>query len=191
MSSPVQTLGTAKATPSAYRSRDVLCHRGKQFDLVDQPLEKYFSFVGQRPCEGDYIAHWEIEDGWLYLTHLACVKEHNQPLSLQALFPFAGRRVFAAWFSGQLRGFKSERTLEPSRGVYPDLVLNLNCGHVETISLVHSSSKQNQFSTRHEKQASTKVDPLASNVFSIAPTRANPAEIADASWNPGWSGALV
>jgi hypothetical protein len=181
------------ATPALPKSTDLLSHRTREFRLLDQPLERYFSMIGQRPCEGDYTARWEIEDGWLYLTDLGCVESHDKPMSMESLFPFAGRRVFAAWFSGQVRGFRTDRSdFQASAQVnrYPDLVLNLNCGRVETISLVHSSDRQKLLSPSGTLgyAASNRITEESSatgKVLAFTPRSA------DASWNPGWQGALV
>jgi hypothetical protein len=208
------------ATLTSPKSQDLLHHRGRVFQLLDQPLERYFKMIGQRPCEGEYTANWEIEDGWLYLTSLGCAKPHDQPMSMESLFPFAGRRVFAAWHSGPVRGFRTDRADRLSalaakeNNHYPDLVLNLNCGRVETISLVHSADRSQrfpahslsaqlgaQFGTQFGAQRSAKVDSLAgrlnpsgnehphsntgANVLAFVP------RTSDASWNPGWQGALV
>ena len=82
--------------------RNLLSHRQREFQLLDEPLEHYFRLIGQRPCKGEISAEWEIEDGWLYLTRLTTLEAQDPPLTLDRLFPFAGRRVFAAWYSGEL-----------------------------------------------------------------------------------------
>jgi hypothetical protein len=194
-SSP-SSVATAQAARATWKSQDLLTHRGREFQLLDQPLERYFSMIGQRPCEGEYTAQWEIEDGWLYLSGLGCVQKHEQPMSMESLFPFAGRRVFAAWFSGQVRGFRTDRASgsawgQPNR--YPDLVLNMNCGRVDTISLVHSSDRTKPVSVnavanlgdRPPKLEGLALAAQKGNVLPFMP------RTADASWNPGWQGALV
>ncbi len=194
---------TSSASTSAPRtlspspkSLDLLTHRGREFQLLDQPLERYFNMIGQRPCEGEYSAQWEIEDGWLYLSGLGCVQKHEQPMSMESLFPFAGRRVFAAWYSGQIRGFRMDRAAaltwgQPNR--YPDLVLNMNCGRIETISLVHSNDGAKPVSATPSATLGARAPQLEGlalaaqkgNVLAFMP------RTADASWNPGWQGALV
>ncbi len=178
------------------KSQDLLSHRGREFQLLDQPLERYFSMIGQRPCEGEYTAQWEIEDGWLYLSGLGCVKKHEQPMSMESLFPFAGRRVFAAWYSGQIRGFRTDRATpiaasQPNR--YPDLVLNMNCGRIETISLVHSSDRAKPVSAMPAATLGERVPQLEGLALAAQKGNVLPfmPRTADASWNPGWQGALV
>jgi hypothetical protein len=211
---------TRTATLASPKSQDLLHHRGRVFQLLDQPLERYFKMIGQRPCEGEYTANWEIEDGWLYLTNLGCAKPHDQPMSMESLFPFAGRRVFAAWHSGPVRGFRTDRgdrlsaLAAKENNHYPDLVLNLNCGRVETISVVHSTDRTQRFpahsmSAQIGAQMGSQIGAsLGSRIGSLADRR-NPAaseraplshaanvlafvpRTSDASWNPGWQGALV
>lgn len=125
---------------------DTLSHRGREFALVDQPLEAYFELIGRRPAfdcaEGrGYAAHWVIEDGWLYLAALSGHWAGAQPLSLRHLFPFADSKVFAAWLTGNLRGYRSDRPLpatgSPSNMPYPDIVLRIETGRLDAASIVH------------------------------------------------------
>src|SRR5690606_9269970 len=83
---------------------DTLTHRGREFALIDQPLEAYFELIGSRPDfdSGNgrgYAAHWIIEDGWLYLDRLTGRWAKSAPLSMNHMFPFAGTKVYAAWLS--------------------------------------------------------------------------------------------
>lgn len=195
---------SGKAQPSPVRSapfehthkdqlgagpHNLLAHRGREFSLVDEPLERYFKLIGQRPCEGTCSAHWEIEDGWLYLTALSSDEPGDRPLSLERLFPFAGRRVFAAWYTGQIRGFRTDRQLPAGSELarrYPDLILNINCGRIETISLVHSGERQKAApSVAATAPSGESIAAKAGKVLAFMPRSA------DASWNPGWQGALV
>jgi hypothetical protein len=192
-SSVVAPASSAHASP---KSHDLLSHRGREFQLLDQPLERYFGMIGQRPCEGEYTAQWEIEDGWLYLSGLGCVQKHDHPMSMESLFPFAGRRVFAAWFSGQVRGFRTDRGTgstwgQPNR--YPDLVLNMNCGRVETISLVHSNDRAKPVSVMPVAALGDRPPQLEGLALAAQKGNVLPfmPRTADASWNPGWQGALV
>ncbi|MCO5105543.1 MAG: hypothetical protein M9907_00520 [Burkholderiaceae bacterium] len=127
---------------------DTLAFRDKRFLLVEQPLEAYFELIGQRPrlhgggcADGrGYAARWEIRDGWLYLAGLAGQWADNSPVALQNLFPFAGERIFATWFSGTLHAFRQDDAEQgcgaaPRR--YPDLVLTVDQGRVRSSSIVH------------------------------------------------------
>ncbi len=125
---------------------DTLSYRDREFDVLEQPLEAYFDLIGERPsflrCSDHsrgYAANWLVEDGWLYLTGLAGVWSDATPLGMRQLFPVGGRKVFAAWFTGQLRGARigpnGPSSVAESRA--PDLVLNITCGRVNASSMVH------------------------------------------------------
>ena len=128
---------------------DTLAFRDKRFLLVEQPLEAYFGLIGQRPrlhgagCPKGrgYAASWEIDDGWLYLVGLAGQWADHSPVTLHNLFPFAGERVFATWFSGTVHGFRQDDGGEGCHGAaprrYPDLVLTIAQGRVSSSSVVH------------------------------------------------------
>ncbi|HMN66018.1 MAG TPA: hypothetical protein PKB08_13515, partial [Burkholderiaceae bacterium] len=106
---------------------DTLAFRDKRFLLVEQPLEAYFGLIGQRPrlhgggCPDGrgYAASWEIDDGWLYLVGLAGQWADHSPVTLHNLFPFAGERVFATWFSGTVHGFRQDEGDEGCNGTAP------------------------------------------------------------------------
>ncbi len=132
-------------------NHDLLLHRGRLFELVDRPLENYFDLIGQRPSlrgdatatEPPYTARWQIDDGWLYLTGLSGSWEDGAPLTIAELFPLAGTRVFAAWFSGALRGYRADAVQFGSElggnGRYPDIFLQVTCGRLKASSVVHRS----------------------------------------------------
>ncbi len=181
-----QRTSSERAGPS-----NMLAHRSREFSLLDQPLERYFQLIGQRPCESECSAQWEIEDGWLYLTEMSCVDPSEHPVSLERLFPFAGRRVFAAWYTGQIRGFRTDRQWPGGSDQstrYPDLILNVNCGRIETISLVHSNDRQKNLASVAAKAMSVEKEGIAAKAGKVL---AFMPRTADASWNPGWQGALV
>lgn len=173
------------ATPP--RVRNLLSHRNREFHLLDEPLEHYFHLIGQRPCKGEITAEWEIEDGWLYLTGLSTAEPQDPPLTLDRLFPFAGRRVFAAWYSGQIRGLRSDRPIMPGMDSvrrYPDLILSLHCGHIESMSQVHRNDLL-AGGRRVPARAAESLSQASAKVLAFMPRGA------DANWNPGWQGALV
>lgn len=129
-----------------FQHGDMLAYRERHFDLIDQPLEPYFSMIGHRPDflrNGDgsrgYVAGWTVEDGWLFLTGLHAAWQDATPVGLQQLFPFGGKKVFAAWFTGQLRGHRNEGQLAtvPTSSRSPDIVLNVQCGRLQASSVVH------------------------------------------------------
>ena len=80
-----------------FQRGDTLSYREKTFDLIDQPLEAYFTLIQSRPKfmrssdeSRGYVAHWMIEDGWLYLNGISALWEDATPVNLKHLFPVAG-----------------------------------------------------------------------------------------------------
>src|SRR5690606_1578618 len=80
-------------------------------------------------------------DGWLYLDRLTGRWAKLAPLSMNHMFPFAGTKVYAAWLSASLRGYRTDRTLptaaSPVQMRYPDIVLRIDNGRLDTASVVH------------------------------------------------------
>ena len=128
---------------------DTLMHGGREFALIDQPLEAYFELIGSRPDfdAGNgrgYAAHWVIEDGWFYLARLTGRWAGSEPLSLRHVFPFVGSEVFAAWLTGSVRGYRTDRPLpdavSPAQMRYPDIVLRIENGRLDSASVVHRAA---------------------------------------------------
>jgi len=127
---------------------DTLLHRNRTFELVDQPLEQYFELIGSRPSldaaeqnERRYNARWVIEDGWLFLVSMQACWENQAPLTVQDLFPFAGNKVFAAWYNGPVRAYRRDRGLPdlsvPEKVRYPDVTLQVEHGRIANTVLMH------------------------------------------------------
>lgn len=127
---------------------DTLLHRNRTFELVDQPLEQYFELIGSRPTlDADfagargYTARWVIEDGWLFLVTMSARWTHDKELVVQDLFPFAGTKVFAAWYNGPVRAFRRDRGLPdmsaPEKVRYPDLTLEVAHGRIANAMMLH------------------------------------------------------
>lgn len=155
---------------------DTLVHRGREFMLVDQPLEAYFELIGARPDFDSsygrgYAAHWVVEDGWLYLAALSGRWAQSDTLSMRDMFPFADTKVYAAWLSGTIRGYRNDRPFPveatPEQMRYPDIVLRFDSGRLDTASIIH----------RGATPASTRM-----------PIPMGPAA---AARHAAWSGALV
>jgi hypothetical protein len=88
-----------------------LLYEGQEVPLCTEPLEDFFALTGDRPqlqiastalwrC---YEGSWEITDGRLYLIGIEGTLINGQPLTLQAIFPGCGERVFAHWYRGEMR----------------------------------------------------------------------------------------
>jgi len=50
-----------------------------------------------------YIGHWEVIDGRLYLVGIEGKFSDDKDATIADLFPESPERVFAAWFTGELR----------------------------------------------------------------------------------------
>lgn len=140
--------GTPRGAEMDTHHGDTLSFRARRFLLVERPLEPYLDLSGRRSrpasgaqaAAGAYAANWEIEDGWLYLAGLAGQWSDSSPATLRELFPFAGARVFATWFSGTVHGFRhddAQPCAAAGRRRYPDLVLTIDAGRVRGSSIVH------------------------------------------------------
>ncbi|HMN80035.1 MAG TPA: hypothetical protein PKA20_08905 [Burkholderiaceae bacterium] len=126
---------------------DTLWYRDRAFELLEHPLESCFAIDGavRPPFERlshhsrGYVANWEVQDGWLFLTGLSACWDNGEPATLQQVFPNVGDKVFAAWYSGAIRGYRSDISPLSPRGAVraPDLVINVHCGRINTASIVH------------------------------------------------------
>lgn len=84
---------------------------GDVVPLCTTPLSDYFALAGEWPklrmdCTAlwrGYLGTWEILGDRLYLVGLEGTLGDGTPLTLEALFPGHGERVFAHWYSGELR----------------------------------------------------------------------------------------
>lgn len=91
-----------------------LCFEGVMLRMCDTPLDSYFSFGGRRPEPGfdcysctalwrGYVGSWEITNDRLYLVDLSGTLRDGTDVCLATLFPDYPDRVFAHWYSGELR----------------------------------------------------------------------------------------
>jgi len=84
---------------------------GQLVAMLTTPLEDYFNQGGPHPGFQNtstalwrgYVGTWEIVDDRLYLTEVNGWLRSGREATLQSVFPDATDRVFAHWFSGQLR----------------------------------------------------------------------------------------
>lgn len=104
---------------------ETLLFRGHKLRMCSEPLEAYFEAKGGRPdlssntaLDRGYIGSWEIVDDRLYLTEIwGELRDPLGPadlgdfpaLTIAHIFPNAGERVFAEWFTGTLRCVQGKR----------------------------------------------------------------------------------
>lgn len=88
-----------------------LAYQGESLSMCSEPLGNYFYFSGVKPKFArtntalwrNYVGTWEILDGRLYLIGLEATMMDGSAASLEAVFPGFPDRVFAHWYSGELR----------------------------------------------------------------------------------------
>lgn len=99
--------------------RDTLDHAGCTLGMTSLPLSSYWVMTGSmrdasttQPrefadrgtfCWRRYTAHWRIEQDHLYLMDINATYEDGEKAALKDFFPGYPERVFAHWFSGELR----------------------------------------------------------------------------------------
>lgn len=93
---------------------EILRYNGNTVRMCDTPLGDYFALGGRRPepdfdtfgCTAlwrGYVGTWEIVDGRLYLVGISGDLEDGSPGCLATVFPDYPERVFAHWYSGEIR----------------------------------------------------------------------------------------
>lgn len=88
-----------------------LIFEGKRVALLSNPLDDYFSLGGRNPgfqsgstaLWRGYVGTWEILKDRLYLIDLHGLLESGDDATMESVFPGFSERVFAHWFSGNLR----------------------------------------------------------------------------------------
>lgn len=86
---------------------------GQTHSLCTEPLKQYFELAGVKSPFDDfystalwrgYVGTWDITNDHLYLIHLqGWIAGKDEPCGLDELFPGFPERVFAHWYSGELR----------------------------------------------------------------------------------------
>lgn len=95
---------TAQAT-------EILHYQGEVTAMCTQPLDDYFRLLGFNPrfefnssgLTRGYIGTWEIRDERLYLIGLNAKLKNGTKANVASVFPGYPDRVFAHWYTGQLR----------------------------------------------------------------------------------------
>jgi len=105
---------------------DSLRYEGETLPLFTLPLNTYWTMVGAAESDGGgpersrsfadmgtwcwrrHTASWAIEQGHLYLIGIHATYEDGGEAILEDFFPGYPDRVFAHWYSGQLRCSRGE-----------------------------------------------------------------------------------
>lgn len=93
------------------QSPERIIYKGKKLFMCTEPLEEYFSKGGLRPSLRRsstalwrrYVGSWELVDDRLYLTDLDGWLEDGTKVTTAMIFPAFPEKVFAQWYSGQIR----------------------------------------------------------------------------------------
>lgn len=121
---------------------ECLIHQGEVYAMTCEPLGAYFERVGHTPSFladptspwRGYVGDWELVDGRLYLVKIRARYEDGDPVRLSDLFPGFHDRVFAHWFSGDVRVPRGELLDAVHAGhtsLYErDLFFRMDCGVV-------------------------------------------------------------
>ena len=127
-----------------------LTYKGEQLSLAEQPLWAFFKLAGSKPPTAKsssalwrgYIGSWEITNERLYLVGIDGRLEDGSALTLDLLFPGFPDRVFAHWYSGDMRIPRGKLLNYVHAGyasVYErDLILNIERGVVVRETVRHN-----------------------------------------------------
>jgi hypothetical protein len=95
---------------------EVLYYDNQRLPMFAIPLTDYFSLTKSEPkfrvdCTAiwrGYVGTWEVVQSRLYLIKIDGHFNNDDVITLSSLFPDFPDRVFANWYSGELRASKGE-----------------------------------------------------------------------------------
>jgi len=129
---------------------EVLHYEGQKLSMMDNPLGDYFSLRGHWPpflepstaLWRGYVGTWEVCEGRLYLIGIQAQLEDGTRVTLDTLFPGYPDRVFAHWYTGELRVPQGRVTKYVHQGYesqfQADLFLHLEKGVLVTTRLIRN-----------------------------------------------------
>lgn len=131
---------------------EILHYQGRKHRMCTEPLGDYFALADIKPgfefsstaLWRGYVGEWDVQDGRLYLIKLTGNLEGGHPASLETFFPGFPNRVFAHWYTGQVRLPMGE-LLQYVHGGYgstyeQDLLIDFDQGVVTQTTLRHNSA---------------------------------------------------
>lgn len=88
-----------------------LFYEGDEHSMCSTPLSGYFALGGECPKFGQfctalwrgYVGSWEIRHDRLYMVGLQGTLDDGTKANLETVFPGYPDRVFAHWYSGEIR----------------------------------------------------------------------------------------
>ena len=130
---------------------EILHYQGRKQRMCTEPLGDYFELAGIEPrfevsCTAlwrGYVGEWSVIEGRLYLIGITGTLEGDKPATLETFFSGFPDRVFAHWYSGQVR-LPMGQQLEYVHGGYgstyeQDLLIDFDQGVVSQTTLRHNS----------------------------------------------------
>lgn len=131
---------------------DRITWKGKEYLLMMEPLASYLENLPDikfqyrsTSCYRGYKSEWEIVGEMLWLLSLEGSLKNGQEADLITLFPVCEGKVFAKWFSGELRLAKGEMLAYVHGGymsVYEeDIFIAVKNGYITGVKVVSNQEK--------------------------------------------------
>ena len=127
-----------------------LRYEGQDLSMYTNPLSDFFAMGGANPgfdanCTAlwrGYVGSWENIQTRLYLTAISGTLKDGGQASLASVFPDFPDRVFAHWYSGEIRIPRGKRTKYVHQGYDSkferDLLLDVEHGVVKATHIRHN-----------------------------------------------------
>lgn len=131
---------------------EMLLFEGKKVAMLTEPLGDYFDMCGLEPpfrssstaLWRGYVGNWEIINERLYIVGLHGNLVDGRDATLATVFPDFPQRVFAHWYSGEIR-IPEGRMLRYVHAGYAsvferDLILEMERGLVAKVTVKDNSA---------------------------------------------------
>lgn len=124
---------------------ETIMYEGESRSLLSCPLGDYFSLSNTPPpfqmnCTAlwrGYLGRWEIKQERLYLTQFNAEFDDDNETTIQDIFPGFSERVFAHWYTGELRIPDGEQMRYEHNGFGSqyerDILIQVKQGVVESV----------------------------------------------------------
>jgi hypothetical protein len=124
-----------------------IIYEGENRSLLSCPLSDFFSLSDtpspfQMNCTAlwrGYLGSWEIIQGRLYLIEIKAGFDDDNQTTLKDIFPGFSDRVFAHWYTGELRIPDGEQIQYEHNGFgsqyESDILIQIKQGAVESVTI--------------------------------------------------------
>lgn len=124
-----------------------IIYEGENRSLLSCPLSDFFSLSDtpspfQMNCTAlwrGYLGSWEIIQGRLYLIEIKAGFDDDNQTTLKDIFPGFSDRVFAHWYTGELRIPDGEQIQYEHNGFgsqyESDILIQIKQGAVESVAI--------------------------------------------------------